>query len=96
MDVRGVGAFFYFLTSNGLNGVSPDTNAFIVCVEEYSRLCACDSPEFRESKQNNCRALYETCISRSDGLKSIFLSKTQGNRITFYSDHGKILKTFSR
>ena len=96
MDVHGVNAFFHFVTNNGLNGVNSEINSFVVCVEEYGRLCACDSQEYRESKRNQCKSIYENFISKSDAFKSTFLSKTSNNRIAFYSDDGKILKSFSR
>ena len=96
MDVRGSGAFYHFAKNNGLNGIHPEVNALIVCMEEYDRLCACDSPEFRDSKLNQCRAIYENFISKADGFKSTFLSKTSDGRVSFYSDHGRLIKSFSR
>jgi len=96
MDVRGVGAFFHFVTSNGFNGISPEVNAFVVCIEEYDRLCACDSPQYRESKRSQCKALYENFVSNADRFKVQFLSKISGNKISFYSDDGRHIKTLSR
>lgn len=96
MDVRGIGAFLHLVRSTGLNGINPSVNAFVVCMEEYDRLCACDSPEVRDSQLNKCRAIYENFINGADGFKSVFLSKISDSKISFYSDHGKHLKTFSR
>jgi len=96
MEIRGTGSFLHFIRSNGLTGSSPEINAFVVCMEEYDRLCACDSPEYRESKYNQCRGLFESSISRGDGLKSIFLSKTNSIKISFYTDHNRLIRSFSR
>jgi hypothetical protein len=96
MEIHGASAFLHFLRNSGLTNIDGQATALMVCMDEFDRLCACDTIEYKAAKINNCRAIYQNFISGADRFKHEFLSKSGNSKITFYSDDGKHLKTFSR
>ena len=92
MTINNIGEFFHFVKNNGLVGLSPEVQSLVSCMEEYGRLCSCNSTLVKTSKINKCKSLYTIFVSKSINYKSILLSKVSDNQITFNND-GQLITT---
>ena len=95
MRINGPSELFGFVKNYGMINLSPETSALVVCMEEYGRLCNCDTVAIRRSKANQCRAIYIAFISKAAQFKDTLLSKVADNHISFYAD-GQIVSTITR
>jgi hypothetical protein len=84
MKIGGPNELFHFLTSNGLRNVSGEASALINCIEEYGRLCTCDSVDIKNAKMNQCRDLYVTFVTRAVNYKGSIMAKVSDPNISFY------------
>ncbi len=95
MNINNISDFYQFIRSSGLINLTPVVTAFIVCMEEYGRLCPCDPQETRNAKLASCKAFYITFLSRVSPHRQTLLSKTADNSIVFANDH-QYITTLSR
>ena len=95
MKINNATEFFHFVKNNGLSGIDLQINAFVGCMEEYSRMCPCDPAQTRAAKINKCQIIYTNFISSATQFKNIFFSKISDNVIEFY-DNGRSILTLSR
>jgi len=86
MRINNAIELFHFAKTNGLINIAPELQQLVNCVEEYGRLCACDSQETRQSKINQCRSFYFAFVCKANNYKGALLSKVTDNRLTFYND----------
>ena len=91
MKINNVGEFFSFIKTHGLIGIAPEIGPLIVCMDEYGRLCPCDSIDVRTSKLKKCKTLYIEFARKANNYKSIILSKTKDNFVSFCSDNQPII-----
>lgn len=96
MNIKGLAEFTNFIRQNGLASSHQELSALGICVDEYKRLCNCDTISVKNTKLNQCNSLYMNFIGRIQGYKSLFLSKTKDNTINFYNDSNQRLATISR
>jgi hypothetical protein len=95
MRINNVSEFLNFVNNNQLAGIAPEIVPFINCINEFNRMCSCDHPEARMSKQNQCRALYIGFATRANQYKNVLFTKTNDSTITFCVD-GQSLITLNR
>jgi hypothetical protein len=95
MRINNAGEFFNFVRGNELVGLAPEVTAMVVCVEEFGRMCQCDSIASKTAKQAQCRGLYVAFASKARNYKSILFSKTGDTAITFSID-GQQIVTLNR
>jgi len=95
MRISSPAELFHFVKNYGMTNLSPETSALVICMEECSRLCNCDTVAVRKSKANQCRAIYVAFASKSSRFKTALLSKITDNQLSFYVD-GQIISTITR
>ncbi len=85
MNINGPNDLYSFLVGNGLVGICPESQNLVACMDILVRMCACDPPQARTARWNQCIQNYMAFItSKSQSLKGVLLSKTNDNRISFY------------
>lgn len=95
MKINNIGEFLHFVRNTGLIRLSDETQSFVNCMEEYDRLCNCDSDSVKMAKINQCKSLYTIFVSKSSQYKAELLSKVSDGHITFSSD-GQLITTLRR
>ena len=95
MKINNVLDFYNFIKNNGLINLNPETSAIYKCVEEYSRMCACDPPAARNAKLSQCRTSYINFAHRASQFKDVLLLKTNDSTLTFCID-GQVLVHLTR
>ena len=91
MRINNVGDFFGFITGNALIGLAPELSPFIVCMDEFSRMCSCDSIEARNAKLHHCNSFYVAFVSKSNQYKATLLSKTRDGVLSFYVNNQHVV-----
>lgn len=95
MRINNAGEFFHFVRNNELVGIAPEVTSLVVCIEEFGRMCQCDSIQARNAKQSQCRGLYVAFASKARNYKDALFSKTADSVITFTVD-GQQIVTLNR
>jgi hypothetical protein len=91
MRINNSGEFFHFVRNNMLMDMAPEVAPLIVCMEEFGRMCQCDSVEAKIAKQAQCRGLYVAFASKARNYKDRLFSKTNDSVITFSVDGQQII-----
>lgn len=86
MRISNAVEFFHFSKKNGLQGLAPEIQALIKCLEEYGNLCACDSAEVKQTKFNQCKNFYLAFASRAVNHKAVLISKVADGHLSLYND----------
>jgi len=76
MRINNAGEFAAFVKSHQLMGMASEAAGVVICIDEYGRMCACDSIQAHTAKQNQCRAIYLAFAAKSNQYKAVLLSKT--------------------
>ena len=95
MTINNAGEFYNFIRDNQLIGLSPEVSSVMLCMEEYGKMCACDPPQDKIAKQNQCRALYVTFVVKSHQYKDDLFKKNRETEIVF-TVNGQQLVTLTR
>ena len=95
MRIGNVNDFFQFIRAHGLQGISPETQNLVSCMEAFGRMCPCDPPATRDNQFNTCKRLYIMFARKASAYKSQLMSKTNDATIEFSSD-GQYVATVSR
>lgn len=91
MRINGLGDFFNFARQHGLGQVSGEAQQFLICMEEYSRMCNCDSVEAKKTKSNTCRGFYNAFARNANSYREFLLSKCGDGNISFCIDNQTIM-----
>ena len=84
-----------FLIGNALVGMCPETQNLVACMDMLSRMCACDPPQAKQAKANQCKQHYISFVSRAQSFSSILLSKANDNKMSFHLN-GQLIGNISR
>ena len=95
MIIRSPADFAAFLRGAGLVNLSPEAAKMVCCLDEYARLCACDPPQAKTAKYNQCKEYYMNFVSHAVVYKSQLLGKTGDNHFSFYNGNQQLI-TLSR
>lgn len=95
MIIRSPADFAAFLRGAGLVNLSADTSRMVCCLDEYARMCACDPPEAKTAKYNQCKEYYINFVCQSVAYKGHLMAKTGDNHLSFYNGNQQII-TLSR
>ena len=96
MNIKGLAGFTSFINKNNLSGIHPEVSNLCRCVDEYKRLCNCDTVDIKNKKMNQCTSFYMNFMRRVGDYKHLFFSKTADSSISFYNDSNQRLATISR
>jgi len=95
MRINNATELYHFVRNNMLIGMAPELAGLVVCIEEYGRLCHCDSVNVKNAKLNQCKSLYLAFASKAHAYKTEMFSKTGDAVITFTND-GQHITTLNR
>lgn len=95
MTIGSPNALFSFLVGNGLAGICPEAQNLVACMDILSRMCACDPPQAKTARWNQCVQNYVGFAARAQGHAAVLLAKANDNRITFQLN-GQVIGTVSR
>lgn len=95
MRINNATELYHFIRNNQLIGIAPELAGLTVCIEEYARLCQCDSAAVKQAKLNQCKSLYLAFASKAHAYKTEMFSKTGDTVITFTND-GQQITTLNR
>ena len=84
MNINGPSELYNFVKANNISNIAPEVSSMIFCLDSLSKMCACDPPEAKTGKYNQCKELYINFVSKSKNYSSILLSKCKDGRINFY------------
>lgn len=84
MNISGPQECYHFLVGNALVGLCPESQNMVVCIDHLSRMCPCDPAPAKQSKFNQCMALYAAFASKAPNFKGQLFSKVPENRIQFF------------
>ena len=84
MNINGPTDLNGFLIGNGIVGICPEGQNLVACLDVLSRMCACDPPEAKRARYNQCQQHYVNFASRAQSFAGTLLSKTNESRIQFY------------
>jgi hypothetical protein len=95
MNINGPNDLYNFLIRNGLAGMCPESQNLVTCMDILVRMCACEPPQAKQDRYNQCKRHYTAFACRSQNFAYTLLSKTNDNRIQFYLNN-QIISTLSR
>jgi hypothetical protein len=95
MNVNNPNELYHFLIGNGLVGICPEAQNLVACMDILSRMCACDPPEAKQARLNQCKQHYVAFAARASGYSATLLTKTNDNRIHFYLN-GQLIGSVAR
>jgi hypothetical protein len=95
MRINNAGEFYHFVRNNQLVGMAPEIAPMVMCFDEYTRMCQCDTIAAKNSKQEQCRGLYVSFVMKSNQYKNTLFSKTADSTITFCVN-GQAIITLNR
>lgn len=91
MRINGLGEFYNFARQHGLGGVSGEAQQFLICMEEYTRMCSCDSVESKKAKATTCRGFYNNFARNANSYREFLLGKIPEKSISFGIDNQTII-----
>jgi hypothetical protein len=94
MKINNVGEFFHFVKNNTLMDMAPEIAPLVVCMEEFGRMCQCDTITAKNAKQEQCRALYVNFAMKSNQYKNTLFNKTEDSVITFCVNGQQIITLY--
>lgn len=86
MKINNAVEFLNFVRQNGLVQLSPEATAFVVCMEDFGRMCQCDPEHVRNAKYSQCKGLYAAFAAKSKLYVNQLLSKTTDSSIVLCTD----------
>ena len=92
MNINGPAELCGFLAGNGLSSLCP---SLINCMDTLSRMCACDPPQAKHARYNQCVQAYIGFAKTARGMAATLVSKVSDGRITFYLN-GQVIGAVSR
>lgn len=95
MNLNNPNELYHFLIGNGLVGMCPEAQNLVACMDILSRMCACDPPEAKQARFNQCKQHYIAFAARAQNFAQAMLSKTTDNRMSFYLN-GQLIGGISR
>ena len=95
MIVNSIEQFNQLIKVSGISNSTPSLAGFTSCINEYLKLCACDSEEYKKSKINQCHELYRNSVHELSGIKNKLFKQVSDNTIIF-NDNGKHIRTLNR
>lgn len=95
MNINSPNDLYNFLKGNGIVGVCPEAQHMVACMDSLIRMCACDPPQAKQTKFNQCKQYYIAFASRAQNFAYTLLAKTTDNRIQFHLN-GQIISTITR
>ncbi len=97
MKIQGPIEFVAFISVNALEGKDSLFTQLVNCVANFRAACNCYKKEDKLKMWRTCNGLYNNSVTHVvPKLKDAFLSKTQERQISFYSEHGDLLRIISR
>ena len=79
-----------FLIGNGIVGICPEAQNLVACMDMLARMCACDPPQAKQAKLNQCKQYYIGFASRASSLSPTLLSKANDGIMDFYINNQMI------
>ena len=73
-----------FLIGNNLVRLCPEAQNFVACMDILSRMCACDPPNAKQTRWNQCMQCYIGFARQAQNHAATLFSKTNDTRISFY------------
>ena len=95
MNINSPNELYNFLTGNGIVGICPEAQNMVACMDSLTRMCACDPPQAKQDRWNQCKRHYIAFVARSQNFAYTLLSKTNDSRIQFYLNN-QIIASVSR
>lgn len=95
MNIENPTQLYQFLANKGITGICPEGQSLVACMDALLRMCACDPPQAKQAKFNQCRQIYIAFASKAPSMSAILLSKSGDNRITFYLN-GQLISSIGR
>jgi len=86
---------YHFLVGNGLVGICPEAQNLVSCMDILSRMCACDPPQAKQARFNQCKQHYVAFAARAQNYSVQLLSKSNDNRMMFYMN-GQLIGSVAR
>jgi hypothetical protein len=86
---------YYFLVSQNITGICPEASNLVACVDSLSRMCACDPPETKRVRFNQCVQNYIAFSRRASNFTNLLLTKANDSRLSFYLN-GQQISTITR
>ena len=80
----------HFLIGNGIIGICPEAQNLVACMDILARMCACDPPQSKQAKYNQCKQHYIAFASKSSSFAAMLLSKVNDSRVDFYLNNQMI------
>ena len=95
MNINSPNDLYHFLTGNKMIGICPESQNLVACMDSLIRMCACDPPQAKQLKFNQCKQHYIAFSSKAQNFAYTLLSKTSDNRIQFYLN-GQVISSITR
>ena len=95
MNITSPNEMYRFLIGNGIVGICPEAQNLVACMDVLVRMCACDPPQAKQAKFNQCVGHYVSFVNRAQSLAPTLLSKAIDNRMSF-SLNGQSIGNISR
>lgn len=83
MNINGPAELCGFLAGNGLSSLCP---SLINCMDTLSRMCACDPPQAKQARYNQCVQAYIGFAKTAQSYSSILHPKVGNAKILFFNN----------
>jgi hypothetical protein len=90
MNINSPNDLYHFLVGNGMVGICPEAQNLVTCMDILVRMCACDPPQSKQARLNQCKQHYVAFASRAQNFSYLLLSKANDNRMQFYLNNQMI------
>ena len=95
MIINNVSEMYSLIRNIGIENLTVETTALLKCMDEYSRMCSCDTVQALNNKFINCSSYYVNFLANVESYKGVLFSKLSDISISFLNN-GRTIKTINR